>query len=348
MKGDVILAVTINDIAKLAGVSKTTVSKVINNKDDSISKATKEKIISIIKEQNYVPNKLAQGLVTKRTKTIGLLIPDIRNPFFTDISRGAEDYARKEGYNIIFCSTDEDYKREAECVSMLIEKMVDGIIFAPSSNTSNQDNDYNNLQIPMVLVDKNIDISNAKGLVKVDNKNGTYESTKHLINQGHEKILYLSGPLKNEISKERLNGYIRALEKNNVQHDECDIVEGQYKYEWAYEFIKNMDEIKHSAICCANDLMAIGVVQALRERGLNIPQDISVVGFDDIQTAKLIHPSLTTVRQPAYEMGQRASEILINYLKNNDIESVGTVTFKPQLIIRNSTKSREKNCESKI
>lgn len=341
------MGVTIKDIAELAGVSKTTVSKVINNKDDSISKATKDKILRIIKEQNYVPNKLAQGLVTKRTKTIGLLIPDIRNPFFTDISRGAEDYARKEGYNIIFCSTDEDYEREAECISMLVEKVVDGIIFAPSSNTSKKDNRYNNLQIPMVLVDKNIDILNAKGLVIVDNKNGTYESTKYLINQGHTKILYLSGPLKNEISKERLNGYIRALEKNNIQHDECDIVEGKYTYEWAYEFIKNIDLINHSAICCANDLIAIGVIQALTEMGINVPQDISVVGFDDIQTSKLIHPSLTTVRQPAYEMGQKACELLINYLKNNDIESVGTVTFKPQLIIRNSTQSKEKNCEAK-
>lgn len=331
------MAVTIKDIAALAGVSKTTVSKVINNKDDSISKATKDKILQIMKEQNYVPNKLAQSLVTKRTKTIGLLIPDIRNPFFTDISRGAEDFARKEGYNIIFCSTDEDYEREVECVSMLCEKMIDGIIFAPSSNTSHEENRYNDLEIPMVLVDKKIELSNAKGVVKVDNKNGTYEATKHLIKQGHKDILYLSGPLKNDISKERLQGYIRALEKNNLTVKEENIVEGKYRYEWAYDFIKHLEEIKCTAICCANDLMAIGAIQALRERNFKIPDDISIVGFDDIQTSKLIDPSLTTVRQPAYEMGQKASEILINNLKNNKKESVGTVIFKPQLIIRNST-----------
>nr|WP_042273478.1 LacI family DNA-binding transcriptional regulator [[Clostridium] dakarense] len=335
------MSVTIKDIANLAGVSKTTVSKVINNKDESISKATKDKILKIMKEQNYVPNKLAQGLVTKRTKTIGLLIPDIRNPFFTDISRGAEDYARKEGYNIIFCSTDEDYEREVECIEMICEKMVDGIIFAPSSNTSNKDDRYKNLNTPMVLVDKNLDISNSKGLVKVDNKNGTYEATKHLINKGHKEILYLSGPLKNDITRDRLNGYLRALEKNNVNLNEDYIVEGKYKYEWSYEFIKNMKEINYTAICCANDLMAIGAIQALRERGLNVPNDISVVGFDDIQTAKLIDPSLTTVRQPAYEMGEKASEILIDYLKNKDKDSVGTITFKPELIVRNSTKSIE-------
>lgn len=332
------MGVTIKDIASLAGVSKTTVSKVINNKDDSISAATKDKILQIMKEQNYVPNKLAQGLVTKRTKTIGLLIPDIRNPFFTDISRGAEDYARKEGYNIIFSNTDEDYEKEVQCVSMLCEKMVDGIIFAPSSNTSEEENRYSDLKIPIVLVDKHIDIQNAKGVVKVDNKNGTYESTKHLIKQGHKEILYLSGPLKNDIAKERLNGYIRALEKNGEVFKKENVIEGQYKYEWSYEYIKSLDKINFSAICCANDLIAIGAIQALRERNLKIPQDISIVGFDDIQTAKLIDPSLTTIRQPAYEMGQKASEILINSLNNKNTDSTGVITFKPTLIVRNSTK----------
>lgn len=331
------MAITIKDIAALAGVSKTTVSKIINNKDDSISKPTRDKVLKIMKEQNYMPNKLAQSLVTKRTKTIGLLIPDIRNPFFTDISRGAEDFARKEGYNIIFCSTDEDYEREAECVSMLCEKMIDGIIFTPSSVTSHEENRYNDLDIPMVLVDKNIESSNAKGIVKVDNKNGTYEATKHLIKQGHKDILYLSGPLKNDISKERLQGYIRALEKNNLSVKKENIVEGKYRYEWAYNFIKNLEEIKCTAICCANDLMAIGAIQALREKKFKIPEDISIVGFDDIETAKLIDPSLTTIRQPAYEMGAKASEILINSLQNKDKESVGTIIFKPSLIIRNST-----------
>lgn len=332
------MAVTIKDIAYLAGVSKTTVSKVINNKDDSISKSTRDKILQIMKEQNYVPNKLAQSLVTKRTKTIGLLIPDIRNPFFTDISRGAEDFARKEGYNIIFCNTDEDYEKEVECVSMLCEKMIDGIIFAPSSNTSDKKHLYSDLKTPVVLVDRKIELANAKGIVKVDNKNGTYEGTKHLIKQGHRNILYLSGPLKNDISKERLQGYIMALEKSDILVKEENIVEGEYKYEWAYEFIKNLDEIKYTAICCGNDLIAIGAIQALKEKKFKIPEDVSVVGFDDIETAKLIDPSLTTIRQPAYEMGEKASEILIDNLKNNSSESAKTITFKQQLIIRNSTR----------
>lgn len=331
------MGVTIKDIAKLAGVSKTTVSKVINNKDESISKSTRDKILKIMKEQNYVPNKLAQGLVTKKTNTIGLLIPDIRNPFFTDISRGAEDFARKEGYNIIFCSTDEDYEREIECIDMLIEQRVDGIIFAPSSNTLNQEGIYNKLELPMVLVDKDLNLKNSKGLVKVDNKNGTYEATKYLIKQNHKDILYLSGPLKNDIANKRLEGYKRAFEKNGLDYDVNNVVEGNYKYEWAYDYIKNIDEINYSAICCGNDLIAIGAIQALRERNIKVPQDISVVGFDDIQTANLIDPSLTTIRQPSYDMGQKACEMLISYLKDKKEEKNKEVVFKPQLIIRNST-----------
>lgn len=332
---------TIKDIADLAGVSKTTVSKVINNKDDSISKQTKEKILRIIKEQNYIPNRLAQGLVTKKTNTIGLIIPDIRNPFFTDISRGAEDYARYRGYNIIFSNTDDDSDREIDSISMLVEKMVDGIILAPSSNTTNISTDYSrlNLKIPIVSVDKDVKIPTIKGVVKLDNKNGTYESTKYLINQGHKNILYLSGPLKNNISKERLDGFKRAYEEYEILFNENNVIEGKYTYEWGYDFIKSLENIECSAICCANDLMAIGVIHALKDKGINIPNDISVVGFDDIQTSRLIDPALTTIKQPAYDMGKKACEILINSLEDKTYKNSGVILFKPELIIRNSTKS---------
>jgi LacI family transcriptional regulator len=333
------MGLTIKDIAILAGVSKTTVSKVINKKDENISNATKEKILQIVKENNYVPNKIAQGLVTRKTYTIGLLIPDIRNPFFTEISRGVEDFASENGYNTILCNTDENYEKEKEYFSMLCEKMVDGIIFAPSSNVSYEKDIYSNFNTPVVLVDKNIKVKNAKGVVKVDNKNGTYEATKHLIKNGHTEILYLSGPLKNDITKERLNGYIRALEKNNLTYKKENIVEGRYRYEWAYEYIKNLEQINFTGVCCANDLIALGAIRALKEKNIKIPQEISIVGFDDIETAKLIEPPLTTIRQPAYEMGKCASEILINSLNDENFNlKEKIIIFKPELIKRNSTK----------
>lgn len=224
---------------------------------------------------------------------------------------------------------------------MLVEKRVDGLIFAPSSNTENISQDYKQFNILIVLVDRDIEIMMQiiKGIVKLDNKNGTYESTKHLIKEGHTDILYLSGPLKTDIAKQRLNGYIRAHEKNDAKYKLENILEGQYKYEWAYKYIKILESINFSAICYAKHLMAIGAIHALKERNLKVPEEISVVGFDDILTSKLIDPPLTTIRQPACDMYKKASELLINHLENKEDKISDAVVLKPQLIIRNSTKN---------
>lgn len=329
--------VTIKNIADLAGVSKTTVSKVLNNKDQKISEATRQKILDIVKETNYIPNKMAQSLVTKKTKTLGLIIPDIRNPFFTDIARGAEDKAVKEGYNIILCNTDENINKEIQSLNTLVEKMVDGIIFAPSSKTDLNSTRFKTSTKPIVLVDKELNIANVKGIVSLDNKEGTYLGVKYLIEKNHKKILYLSGPLTNEISRNRLEGYKRALEEADIAYDEKLIIQGEYSLDWGYEVIKNMAEIDFTAICAANDLIAIGAIKALKERNLHIPKDISVVGFDDIQTSRIIEPQLTTIKQNSYDMGYEAANILINYLEDSEINNIEKIIFKPELIIRNST-----------
>ena len=335
------MKLTIKDIANLAGVSKTTVSKIINNKDESISEATRQKILDIMKEHNYVPNKLAQSLVTKKTKTIGLLIPDIRNPFFTEIARGAEDKASKEGYNLIFCNTDDNISKEEIYLDMLVEKMIDGIVFAPSSKSSSEDKKYNKIKVPIVLVDKDIKIENIKGTVKVDNLQGTYEATSHLIKNGHKDILYLSGPLENNISIDRLNGYKKALEENHIIYKKEYVIEGYYSTGWGQEIISKIsNSINYSAICCANDLIAIGAIRALKENNLRVPEDISVIGFDDINMANIIEPPLTTVKQPAYEIGYKSAQILIDVLENR-CESMENKIFIPEFIIRNSTTKKK-------
>lgn len=332
--------ITIKDIADIAGVSKTTVSKVLNNKDQKISEATRQKILNIVKEKNYIPNKMAQSLVTKKTKTIGLIIPDIRNPFFTDIARGAEDKAVREGYNIILCNTDENIEKETRAFNTLTEKMVDGIIFAPSSKTEFNSSEYKISSKPIVLVDKELNIENLKGVVSLDNEDGTYLEIKHLVGIGHKNILYLSGPLKSEISKNRLKGYKKALKESNIKFNEDLVIQGEYSFEWGYEVVKNLDKINFTAICAANDLIAIGAIKALKERGIKIPQDISVVGFDDIQTANIIEPQLTTIKQNSYNMGYESASILINNLENNEINNIEKMIFKPELIIRSSTSQK--------
>lgn len=329
--------VTIKDIAALAGVSKTTVSKVLNNKDEKISNATRQKVLDIVKQKNYIPNKMAQSLVTKETKTIGVIIPDIRNPFFTDIVRGIEDKAFKEGYNIILCNTDESSKKELKAINTLIEKMVDGIIFAPYSKGELNLNDYDLLTKPIVLVDKKLNIKNLKGIVTLDNKEGTYLATNHLVGNNHKKILYLSGPLKNKISKDRLKGYKKALKKADIKYDESLVLKGEYSLEWGYEIIKKLKYINFTAICAGNDLIAIGAIKALKERNIRVPKDVSVVGFDDIETSSIINPQLTTIKQNSYSMGYESANILIKNLEKKSFNNIEKITFKPELIIRDST-----------
>ena len=329
--------VTIKDIAALAGVSKTTVSKVLNNKDEKISNATRQKVLDIVKQKNYIPNKMAQSLVTKKTKTIGVIIPDIRNPFFTDIVRGIEDKAFKEGYNIILCNTDECEEKEVKAINTLIEKMVDGIIFAPSSKGDSNLSDYNGLTKPIVLVDKKLNIKNLKGIVTLDNKEGTYLATNLLVENNHKKILYLSGPLKNKISKDRLKGYKKALKKAGIKYDESLVLKGEYSLEWGYEIIKKLKYINFTAICAGNDLIAIGAIKALKERNIRVPKDVSVVGFDDIETSSIINPQLTTIKQNSYSMGYESANILIKNLEKKSFNNIEKITFKPELIIRDST-----------
>lgn len=335
------MKVTIKDIARIAEVSTTTVSKIINSKDGNISDATRQKVLKIMEEYNYTPNKIAQSLVTKKTNTIGLIIPDIRNPFFPELARGAEDKANEEGYNLIFCNTDDDIEKEEKYINMLVEKMVDGIVFTASSKKHTGFESFKKFPVPIVLVDRDIDFDGIQGKVIVDNFMGGYEAGKHLLKLGHTEIVFLSGPLKSNTSRNRLNGYKKALEEFNVAFKEECIIEGYYRSEWGYEAaIDLLDSGREfTALFCANDLIAIGAIKALKEKNIKIPQEISIVGFDDIYMARLIDPELTTIKQPNYEMGYKSVEILINILEGKQ-ENNKNINLKPKLVIRKSTSKR--------
>ncbi len=334
------MGITMKDIAKFAGVSTTTVSKILNNKDKDISNATRERVLNLIEEHNYRPNKIAKSLVTKKTNTIGLVIPDIRNPFFPELARGAEDKANEKGYNIIFCNTDDDSDKEEKYINMLVEKMVDGIVFTAASEREKGFEGKKKFSVPIVLVDRDIDIDGIIGKVTVDNFMGGYEGTKHLLQLGHERILYLSGPLVNKTGSDRLKGYKKALNEFNVELKEEYIKEGNYKSEWGYKVINDIgNELKYTSVFCGNDLIAIGAIKALKEMKLDVPNDVSVVGFDDIYMANLIDPELTTIRQPNYEMGYKAIEILIDAIENKE-KTIKHIDLATQLVVRKSTLKR--------
>lgn len=336
---------TIKDIAKMAEVSITTVSKIINGKDHDISQATIDRVKHIMQEHRYVPNKLAGSLITKSTKTIGLVIPDITNPFFPELVRGAEDRANESGYSLFFCNSDDQLEKETQYIKSLMEKMVDGIIFTAASTDSSRNAAFRNISSPVVLVDRVIEMDEVKASIVVDNVKGAYEGTKYLIGLGHKSILHITGPLKGKISQERQQGYEQALLEAGIAIDTGLIFSGQFKLEWGYKAIEEAlrKGIEFSAVFCGNDLIALGAMKYLKEQGKQIPNDYSVMGYDDIQIASHVDPPLTTIRQPKYQMGYQAVDTMIKLLSqeepksDTDADKKGKkIVLSTELIVRNT------------
>jgi LacI family transcriptional regulator len=334
------MKLTIKDIARMAEVSTATVSMILNSKDGNISTVTREKVLRIVKENNYIPNTMARSLVTRQTKTIGLVIPDIVNPFFPELARGAEDKASEAGYSIIYCNTDDDLEKEEKYINMLAEKMVDGIVFTHSAKRTNGLSPIDRGNIPVILIDRDLESSNVKGKVLVDNLEGAYKAVKHLIDKGYKKIAFITGALTSTTAKDRLAGYRKALEDSGIEYNNNYIRAGQYKSEWGLTAVKQLlDEgIDFDAVFCGNDLIAISVIKLLKSKGYNIPNDVGVVGFDDIYMASVVEPGLTTIKQPNYEMGYKAVELLIEVLeKSGEAAEQKTIILDTELIVRKST-----------
>lgn len=331
------MAVTIKDIARLAKVSTTTVSRVINHKSEGVSEDTRKKILDLVKELNYQPNALARGLVTKKTKTIGLIIPDISNPFFPDIARGVEDSANRQGYNVFLCNTDDNLDKESEYINALKEKYVDGIIFTLASIPKYEHIlDLIKSGIPVVMMDRLIESKDIKG-VFLDNFQGGYIATKHLIELGHTKIACITGPLQTKTAIERYEGYQKALMDAKIELDKSLIIESDYKMDGGIKAAEQLLKKKQmTGLFACNDLMAYGAYKAIKACGYKIPEDVSIVGFDDIQISQMLETQLTTIKQPTYDMGVSAAKMLISLIEEKRIRKK-IVRFEPQLIIRQST-----------
>ncbi len=314
------MKVKIKDIANMTGVSIATVSMVINDKADRISPKTREKVLKAVEETGYVPNRVASSMVTKRTKTIGLIIPDIVNPFFPEIARGVEDRAKKDGFAVILCNSDNDMNKEEYYLDLLQEKMVDGIVFTVSSVRTEFSDSFKKVGVPLITVDR--DISNIDNYAKivVDNEQASYEAVSYMISRGLKKIAHMSGPSTSLTARHRFQGYKRALEEHGIEFDSSLICEGFYNtssgYDCMSKFLKS--GIDFDSVFCGNDMIAAGVIKALHHNDYKIPEDCSVVGFDDVEIAELIIPELTTVRQPKYDMGYKAAELLIDMINNKD------------------------------
>ena len=287
---------------------------------------------------------MARSLVTKQTRTIGLIMPDIVNPFFPVIARGAEDRASLSRYSIIYCNTDDNLMREDAYIDILTEKMVDGIIFAHSADREGAAEGFKRCRVPIILIDRDYDMPNVIGRVLVDNKKASYTGVNYLIDQDYRKIAYIAGPMHTQTARDRLEGYKKALEERQIPYKDEYVKIGEYKIQWGMEAAKAFldEKIDFDAVFCGNDLIAIGAVKALKDAGYKVPEDIGVMGFDDIYMAGVVEPALTTIKQPNYEMGYRAAELLIDAIETagspEKREEAKTIILDTELTIRQSTR----------
>ena len=330
--------ITIKDIARIANVSHTTVSRALNNQS-RIKNETKEAILAIAKELNYRPNFIARSLVMKRTKTLGLVITTIANPFYTELAQGIEAMARKLGYNIILCSTHSDLGTEKLYIDMLRSKGVDGIIF-----TSAHMGDPNIVELaeegfPLMLVNRRTYhpmIKEWVDYVGIDNIQGGFVAVEHLIKLGHQRIGIIGGSSESSVGFERLEGGKRALAAYGLKQIDEYFLEGDFLKESGYrggsKFIKMADP--PTAIFAANDYMALGTYQAVMEEGLKVPEEMAIIGFNDIEFTAMKGIELTTIGQKKYEMGALSVESLVEKIEGRKVGPPKEIILKPELIIR--------------
>ena len=326
---------TIKDVAKLAGVHPSTVSRVIND-DPRISEKTKKKILLIVNKLRYTPNAIARGLKTKRTYTLGMLIPDITNPFFAEIARGVEDAANKNNFNVILCNTDDKLKKERTYLEILRGKRVDGLILGTAHVKDKSILELEMKKFPYILISRNIE-GLDKNCIIVDDVEGGMMATEYLIKLGHRRIAHITGPLKTRSALNRLKGYKLALKKYNIEYMDELVEEGDFRIKGGYQAMKKFLKLLEPprAIFAANDLLALGAMQAIQKKNFHIPEDFSVIGFNDIELASFVYPALTTIRQPMLEMGELAVKMLLRIIEEGEFNQ-RKIVLKPKLIIRES------------
>lgn len=330
---------TIVEVAKRAGVSIATVSNVIRG-TKRVSPLVQARVQEAIRELDYYPNEIARSLKVKQTRMLGMVLPDITNPFFPEIIRGAEDSAFERGYFLVTANTDEQIGRERRIVAALRSYRVDGILLASAPG-----NDTTHIRstiasgLPVVCIDR--PVSGVKtDAVLLDNVRGGRECVRHLIQLGHRRIAIITGQLEALNARERLQGYERALQEADIQIDPALVLEGDFRDESGYRLGRQLmrGTVKATAVFVCNGVMTLGFLKALEEMGKQCPDDIALATFDDLAVDRSFHPHLTSVVQPSYEMGARAATILMDRIEGKLTGQPSAVRIVPTLVIRESSR----------
>jgi len=332
--------VTLKHIAEALGVSAMTVSRALNNRSN-VDEKTREKIVRTAEEMGYTPNRVAKSLVSSKTQTIGVVIPEITHAFFPEVVRGIEEVTYQTDYQLILTNANEQFEREKHAIQTLRSQQVDGILIS-SSLTENDYSFYESILqagTKLVFFDRCVDGLGASCVHVNDNKSSE-GMTNHLIEKhGYQKIAHFSGPREVAIGRERFQGYRRALENHGIEYREEWVIESGFKEEGGYNAMQKLLSLpegsRPEAVVCVNDPAAFGAMEAVKEAGLKIPEDIAITGFSDEIRAPLVSPPLTTVHQPAYDVGKQAAEKLLKVIENEN-EAAEDIEIKASLTIRKS------------
>ena len=331
--------VTIKAIADAAGVSPATVSRVLNDKRN-VRPEIAERVKEVMAALEYRPNEIARGLVNGKTSTLSVVVPDIDNPFFSKICKAIQDTIGENEYSLFLYNTNGVLDREKEIVKELASKLIKGVfLVAPRTPARDIVNLCRRFDVFPVVVDARVENYRLPA-VWVDNTTAFIEATEHLIKNGHSRIGFIAGPRNVANSKDRLQGYILGLQKHGIEKEETLIYESDYTIAGGYKAAKYMfEKIKTppTALVCSNDLMAVGAMVYLRERGIKIPDEVSVIGCDDIDVAGSLYPPLTTIVQPIYKLGEVAAQLMLQYMSTGELPP--SVILHAKLVVRESTSS---------
>lgn len=334
------MSCTLKDIAKLANVSISAVSLVLNEKPCRISTEKRDLIKQIAKENNYTPNINARSLITKETKTFGLIIPDIENIFFSKLTKSMESYCRQFGYALIIVNSNDEYEQDLYLIDLLLSRGIDGLFIAISNSSYMHEDEIREklspLDVPYILIDRFLNNFNCNQ-VYFDNVEGAYLATKHLIEHGHKRISCITYSLKSYNLISRFEGYKKAMQEYGLEIEPDFIIEGDYQISSGYDAGDKIVKNKTTGVFVANDMMTLGLLKRLRELNLKVPEDLSIVSYDNMLNDFMIDFKITSIEQNVSKLGKMACDIMLNIIQNKE-SNYKNICLAPKLVVNNSVK----------
>lgn len=330
------MSITIYDVAREANVSMATVSRVVNG-NPNVKPSTRKKVLDTIERLGYRPNAVARGLASKKTTTVGAIIPDISSIFFSELTRGIEDIATMYKYNIILSNSDQNRDKEIRLIDSMLEKQVDGIIFMGGEVTEEHINQFKTANVPVVLAATQ-DGSNTLPSINIDYKLAAYEATNYLIDSIKEQPAFITGSEFIQSNGLKYAGYLQALEERGIEFDEELVINEECVYNGGILAVQKLLAYKKQpkAIFVATDEMAVGVIHSLQDEGLHVPKDVEVFGFNNTRVSLMVRPTLTTIVQPMYDIGAVAMRLLTKYMNKEEVEE-NVVILPHRILERDST-----------